>query len=128
LYALSKGAPALYDFFNLFKIALGVDSPATPVTLNLCQQTFTLPSNECGAGDIEAAADRACFIFSRTCAFHHGALSGYSTYTNQRNLPENSRGCFLRIDANEFGLIPSMLQRMATARTSGRIGDQTFHP
>jgi hypothetical protein len=80
-YALSKGAPVLYDFFNIFKIALGVNSPATPVTLNLCQQTFTLPSNECGAGDIKAAADRACFIFFRTFAFHHGAFSGYSAYT-----------------------------------------------
>jgi hypothetical protein len=78
----TKGAPALHDFFNIFQIALGVNSPATPVTLNLGQQTFALPSKECGAGDIETAANIACFIFYRTVAFHHGTLSAHHYDTN----------------------------------------------
>jgi hypothetical protein len=80
-YALLKGAPALYDFFNTFKIALGVNSPATPIALNISQQTFILPSKECGARDIEAVADFVCFIFCITFALKHSTLSGDATYT-----------------------------------------------
>jgi len=41
---LSRGTLAPHDFINAFNIILGVNSPATPIALNLGEQAFTLPA------------------------------------------------------------------------------------